>query len=358
MPGEKGCTSGLECQGWSSVIPKRTGTSCKESPQSVPKALVAGCLLARRATETKGWNSQNRFSEIVGKLPGQLFQTSQGKILLIRRPSLEEYVLLMDRMPSIVSPKDANTMLLLMDITQGDTVLEAGSGSGSMSLFLSKAVGSQGHVISYEIKKQHHKLAERNFWQWRKAWKIGHGKEWPNNVDFINQDILTAAEDLKSVTLDAVVLDMLSPQNALPAIFPSLKQGGVCVVYFANITQVIELMEAIRIRKLALFCEKVLEVTHRDWLICPSTWEKRNVLKNTASELNINDETVCHYENDVSAEERGNEALASANIRTPYVAKPFPHQVNHTVFLVKLRKFNALNPNTAPDGMCQFEDCT
>lgn len=66
------------------------------------------------------------------------------------------------------------------------------------------SVGSQGHVISYEIIKQHHKLAEKNFWQWRNAWKIGHGKEWPNNVDFINQDILTVAEDLKSVTLDAV----------------------------------------------------------------------------------------------------------------------------------------------------------
>ncbi|XP_026551410.1 tRNA (adenine(58)-N(1))-methyltransferase, mitochondrial [Pseudonaja textilis] len=297
-----------------------------------------------------------RFSEIVGRFPGQLFHTSRGKTLMIRRPSLEEYVLLMDRKPTIISPKDANTMLLLMDITQGDTVLEAGSGSGSMSLFLSKAVGSQGHVISYEIIKQHHKLAEENFCQWRNAWKIGHDKEWPDNVDFINQDILTAAEDLKSVTLDAVVLDMLCPQNALPVIFPSLKQGGVCVAYFANITQVIELMEAIRIRKLALFCEKVLEVTHRDWLICPATWEKRNVLKNIASELNLNDETVCHHENDDSAEERGNEALASANIRTPYIARPFPYQAGYTVFLVKLRKFNSLYPNTASDGMCQSED--
>ncbi|XP_063160631.1 LOW QUALITY PROTEIN: tRNA (adenine(58)-N(1))-methyltransferase, mitochondrial [Candoia aspera] len=299
-----------------------------------------------------------RFSAIVGKLPGQLFQTSRGEMLLIRRPSLEEYVLLMDRKPAIISPKDANTMLLLMDVTQGDTVLEAGSGSGGMSLFLSKAVGSQGRVISYEIREEYHKLAKKNFWQWCDAWQIGHSKEWPNNVDFINQDILTAAEDLKSVTLDAVALDMLSPQNALTAVFPSLKQGGVCVVYFTNITQVVELIEAVRIRKLALFCEKILEVTHRDWLICPATWEKRNVFKNIASELNIDNETVCHYENDVSAEERGNEALVSASVNPPYIAKPFPYQVGQTVFLVKLRKFNVLYPNTASDGICQFEDCT
>lgn len=61
-----------------------------------------------------------RFSEIVGKLPGQLFQTSQGKILLIRRPSLEEYVLLMDRKPSIISPKVYINCSALPNSNSGD----------------------------------------------------------------------------------------------------------------------------------------------------------------------------------------------------------------------------------------------
>lgn len=296
-----------------------------DTPKSVPFQagdLIIAEIRRRRYTEFKkltqlsssgvlnsNWGMISH-AEILGKYPGQMFRTSSGHVFLIRRPALEEFVVLMKRGPNISYPKDINAMLLLMDISQGDTVLEAGSGSGGMSLFLSRAVGPQGRVVSYEIRKDHYKVAKKNYQRWCTAWNIGHTVDWPDNVDFINEDILNPAEDLKTRSFDAIALDMVSPQKALPVVFSSLKAGGVCAVYLANITQVIELLEAIRINRLNLFCERILEVTHRDWLIFPVTWKNGGIFQNMESQKNMDDEQTWNNENDeVPAEESEDDGM-------------------------------------------------
>uniref|UniRef100_A0A6J0TRJ0 tRNA (adenine(58)-N(1))-methyltransferase n=1 Tax=Pogona vitticeps TaxID=103695 RepID=A0A6J0TRJ0_9SAUR len=310
------------------------------------------CKLTNSGTLQSPWGVIN-FADIKGKFPGEMLQTSTGALILIRRPSLEEFVLLMKRGPAITYPKDISAMLLLMDISQGDIVLEAGSGSGAMTLFLSRAVGPQGHVRSYEVRKDHHKLAMKNYQTWRNAWKIGHTVKWPHNVNFIDKDIVTAAEELKTIVFDVVFLDMVNPLKALPTIFPSLKQGGVCTVYFANVTQVVELLEAIRTKQLAFFCEKVLEATHRDWLILPATWKHGGIFKGKESQQNTDNSSACHSESDETAmEEQDDESFISDSAKVHYIAKPHPWQIGHTGFLVKLRKFNPADPRPDPNGAC------
>lgn len=274
--------------------------------------------------------------QILGHLPGQIFRTSTGSELVLRRPTLEEFVLLMKRGPAISYPKDATTMLMMMDIGDGDSVLESGSGSGAMTLFLSRAVGPSGHVYSFEVRKDHHERAKTNYQCWRNAYEVARGKEWPNNVDFINKDIVLANDDIQGTMFDAISLDMRSPQLALPAIHVHLKQGGVCAVYLANITQVIDLLEGIHSAGLPLACEKILEVVHRDWFVAPAVRKDGSTAPRVEPQRNV-DDLADEEEND-TAQDHGEEDDTKSFCIVPYVARPHHEQVSHTAFLTKLRK--------------------
>ncbi|XP_078503635.1 tRNA (adenine(58)-N(1))-methyltransferase, mitochondrial isoform X2 [Lissotriton helveticus] len=285
--------------------------------------------------------------EIAGKQPGQMLKTSTGFPLLFRRPSLEEFVLLMKRGPTISYPKDSHAMLSLMDVNPGDTILEAGSGSGGMSLFLSKAAGSVGRVLSFEVRSDHHRLAKRNYQRWRDAWQIGHGHQWPDNVEFINKDLCAAEEEIKSITFDAVSLDMLHPQSALPLVFPNLKPGGVCAAYVANITQVIDLLEGIRVCQLSLFCEKITEVIHKDWLVVPSRQKDGSISQRMepkpCAEVRSQEPTPAEDQDSDTEESLPEDVVPFGSV--PYIARPYPWQTGHTAFLVKLRKFIPASKN-------------
>nr|XP_021151090.1 tRNA (adenine(58)-N(1))-methyltransferase, mitochondrial [Columba livia] len=257
----------------------------------------------------------------------------------------------MPRGPTIAYPKDISAMLMMIDVHPGDTVLETGSGSGAMSLFLSRAVGPKGHVVSYEIREDHHNLAKKNYRHWRAAWEIGHREEWPDNVDFILKDISTAAADMKSKTFDAIVLDMLNPQLALPVVHSSLKQGGVCAVYLANITQVIDLLNKIRTYKLPFVCENIIEVTHRNWMVLPAKIKNFKSSHMVETKENIEEPSQKEYEEApiqdqvVLKESEYNESLsddAETYCSVPYIAKPSYWQDAHSAFLTKLRKFRPL----------------
>jgi tRNA (adenine57-N1/adenine58-N1)-methyltransferase len=154
---------------------------------------------------------------------------------LAQRPLLSDYVLSMPRGAQVVYPKDSANIVGMADIFPGAHVVEAGVGSGALSMSLLRAVGESGRLSSYERREDFAEIArsnvERFFGGPHPAWSITVGSL---------QDALVDTD------VDRVVLDMLAPWECLDAVAKALRPGGVLCCYVATTTQLSTTVEAMR----------------------------------------------------------------------------------------------------------------
>lgn len=154
---------------------------------------------------------------------------------LALRPLLSDYVLSMPRGAQVVYPKDAGQVVQLADIFPGARVVEAGVGSGALSMSLLRAVGDTGRLMSYERRPDFAEIAranvERFFGAPHPAWSITVGD---------------LQDELAEADVDRVVLDMLAPWETLDAVSKALVPGGLICCYVATTTQLSTTVEALR----------------------------------------------------------------------------------------------------------------
>lgn len=176
---------------------------------------------------------------IIGLPDGSVVTNNAGVEHLALRPLLTDFVMSMPRGAAIVYPKDAAQILALADIFPGATVVEAGVGSGALSLWLLRAIGPEGRLLSFERREEFADVARDNA-----ATFLGDDPaNWTLTVGDL-QDALPAA--VEPGTVDRVVLDMLAPWETLDAVTAALKPGGVVICYVATVTQLSRVAEAIR----------------------------------------------------------------------------------------------------------------
>lgn len=175
---------------------------------------------------------------LIGADEGSVVTSVNGTPYLALRPLLTDYVLSMPRGAQVIYPKDAAQIVHEGDVFPGARVLEAGAGSGALTCSLLRAVGSEGKVISYEIRQDHADYAVKNV-------ETFFGER-PPNWELTVADIDRFGADHPGETVDRVVLDMLAPWDALPAVAESLVPGGVLIVYVATVTQLSKVVETLR----------------------------------------------------------------------------------------------------------------
>ena len=173
---------------------------------------------------------------VIGLEQGSVVKSSNGALFLVMRPLLVDYVMSMPRGPQVIYPKDAAQIVHEGDIFPGARVLEAGAGSGALTLSLLRAVGPRGQVISYEQRADHAEHARRNV--------SNFYEQAPDNWQLIISDV--ADSELPDGCFDRAVLDMLAPWDVLESVSRLVVSGGVLVIYVATVTQLSKVVEALR----------------------------------------------------------------------------------------------------------------
>ena len=185
--------------------------------------------------------------DLIGKHWGTQVFSHSGSPFFLLQPSFADLLIDLPRTTQILYPKDIGFILITMGVGPGQRVMEAGSGSGSMTTALAHAVGPQGLVYSYEIKPDVQNLARKNLERFNLA----------SRVDFKLRDI---KEGLDETDADSFFLDLPNPFDYIPQVRSALKPGGFMCSLLPTFNQVEQLLYAMRRNNFAFIevCEILL----------------------------------------------------------------------------------------------------
>jgi tRNA (adenine57-N1/adenine58-N1)-methyltransferase len=185
--------------------------------------------------------------ELIGKTWGTQVFSHLGAPFFLLQPSLADILVDLPRSTQILYPKDIGFILVTMGIGPGKKVLEAGTGSGCMTIATAFAVGPQGRVVSYEIREDMQNLARKNLE------RVGLS----SRVDLKLRDIQDGFDETDA---DAFFLDVPNPWDYVQKVRSALKPGGFFGCLVPTFNQIEDLLIAMRQGRFAFIevCEILL----------------------------------------------------------------------------------------------------
>jgi tRNA (adenine57-N1/adenine58-N1)-methyltransferase len=193
-------------------------------------------------------------SEIIGAPEGTVLRSSGEGRLVALRPRLADYILSMRRGAQVVYPKDIGPILHWGDIGAGMSVLEAGTGSGALTMALIRAVGPAGRVVSVEERPDHAAGA--------RAAIVRFLGEIPANLDLRLGRVEEAVEEVRP---DRLVLDLPEPWEVVGPAVTGLADGGILTAYVPTVPQVQHLHDELR-RSHRFMEPSTFEILFREWV--------------------------------------------------------------------------------------------
>ncbi len=196
--------------------------------------------------------------DIIGQEEGSRLKTQMDREMVVLRPSLADYILKMPRQSQVIYPKDIGPMLVSGDIHPGARVVEAGMGSGAMSMALLRAIGPMGRLTTYEVREDLATQALRNV----EAFMPG-----VENFILRHADVY---EGIEERDVNRVVLDLPEPWRAIRTAADALRPGGILLSYLPTTIQIHRLYEAIA-DEVRFDLVEAFEVMQRPWHLAPTS---------------------------------------------------------------------------------------
>lgn len=152
-------------------------------------------------------------ADIIDLPLGRQVRTHLGYTFAVLEPSTSDLIQQLKRNTQIMYPKDIGYVLIRLNIMPGQRVIEAGTGSGGLTLALARALGPSGRVYSYEGRDDILHLARKNL-------------EAMGLVDRVELKLRDIADGLDETDVDALFLDVRQPGLYLSQVVAALKDSG------------------------------------------------------------------------------------------------------------------------------------
>ena len=95
-----------------------------------------------------------KHSEWIGKPFGSKVFKNKGGFEYLLAPTLELWTLVLSHKTQILYIADISFVIMYSEIVPGCLVLESGTGSGSLTTSLARAVAPTGHVYTFDFHEQ------------------------------------------------------------------------------------------------------------------------------------------------------------------------------------------------------------
>jgi tRNA (adenine57-N1/adenine58-N1)-methyltransferase len=188
-----------------------------------------------------------------------LLESSIGTTFLIYVPSYKEFILLMKRGPQIIYPKDVGSIVVSANLNSHSKVLEIGTGSGALTLFISSLLGPNSEFYSVDVNKKNQYRAKKTI----SRYISNYSEEMTKKVNFINEDISTFSLESISVSFDSIITDVPEPWHFFSN--NKVKYNLFWVSYLPSISQVSKLTNILEENNFQHI--EIKEVLEREWTV-------------------------------------------------------------------------------------------